>query len=1050
MSENVKVAVRCRPISSGNEKSYGVAVQFDDDYQISLRGSDQSHTFRFDRVYNMESHQRDLYDDHISEVIEGALQGYNGTVFAYGQTGSGKTHTMSGPEGSPGIIPRCFAHIFARIQTDEERSYAVRVSFVEIYMESVRDLFVASSKNLGLRESVEAGVYVEDLSSFICRTEQDMHHRLTQGNARRTTAATAMNQTSSRSHAIFSVHIEAAQAVNSEVTRMMRGKLHLVDLAGSERQSKSEAVGLTLKEAAKINLSLLTLGSVISALASQPRPNHIPYRDSKLTRLLEDSLGGNAKTVMIATVSPSAYNTEETLQTLRYANRVKAIVNKPHVNTDVKDRLISELQRELEMVRAQATLPSDLEEIPLVKMLRAENVKMKALLRSAERAAIEAEIKMEEGQKRNKNLQEHFEQMQEENRHWEAQAMLAVQRLKELDEAAQRELDEAVTTGPVAGATAKSVGNTKASAESSATQTAAGGSTTTSTSTTTTSGMGVGGPTSSSSSTGTSTAGRNLAQQAADGLNIDQQRIKTSSNLDAINTAALQIVPFDPEFSANMRKDADALRSENEELLKALASAHSEQDELLGLREKEQYLLRQEAELVVDKNELLTLKDELASQGEVNAQLLSRQEELLEIIDRLSKQGQHDEASWQTIADIRARDEARAAHARGVIDTHNQFVSSNQRRHSTGAGSGVGSGGGRYYSYSSHAPPGGVEALHRYPETVVGGSAYRHFQAPGVAFGPNHANANGVAAGGASAQGGFTLTPNTQQTAGFRYLDNPRASAGNNATTSAAAATASRGQGGGEDQQSTPEPFFVPTSSSAAPDTTGRGLSSASSADAAAANGPPQPDPYESRHIYKLPFLELTPTSSVFPIPLPDALKCGEMLSALASYQHLTAHNARPQSTFRKICATAAETLREAEKLEFKLRGSTNLVGRAAAVIGWRKNPVDSKTGEVPKEVVLKLVQLLDRVIKLRTQFLFEIDRGQIEREDAPQVVKKLRSCAEILGVTIKTIQDDVPGTRGGDFADEGRRFAEERGQPNVRPGGAVTALPQVNGATPR
>ncbi len=457
---------------------------------------------------------------------------------------------------------------------------------------------------------------MEGLSFFICRREEDMHHRLTQGNAKRTTASTAMNLTSSRSHAIFSVYLEATQQVkgNSEVTRSTRGKLHLVDLAGSERQSKSEAQGLTLKEAAKINLSLLTLGSVISALASTPRPNHIPYRDSKLTRLLEDSLGGNAKTVMIATVGPSNYNIDETVQTLRYANRVKSIVNKPTVNADVKDRLINELQRELDQVRAQAVLPPDLEQLPLVKMLRSDLSKMKALLKSAERAAIEAEIKSEKLEREKLELQRQFDALAAENRSYESEVLNSVEQLKVLETA----------TGVVA-----------------VNISGGGGQTTSRAAATSTTGVGTSGP----ATTETGTTGPPASKMNTDAATGTAQQ--GGSPLDqsqsTLNPNQFALVPYDEEKAIRitrekelMQKDADALREENEELMKALATVVTDQEELMDLRDKEQYLLRQEAELIVDKHDLLQLKDNLAHSEKMNAELLVKQEELLELVERLS------------------------------------------------------------------------------------------------------------------------------------------------------------------------------------------------------------------------------------------------------------------------------------------------------------------------------------------------------------------------------------------------------------------------------
>ncbi|RNA27336.1 kinesin KIF3B isoform X2 [Brachionus plicatilis] len=208
----------------------------------------------------------------------------------------------------------------------------VRAQYLEIYQEEIRDLLHKDqAKRFELKESPDKGVYVKDLSAFITKNESEIEHVMNVGNQNRSVGATNMNEHSSRSHAIFIITIECSQVYADGETHIRVGKLNLVDLAGSERQSKTGASGINLKKAYEISRSYLALGNVISALTDD-KSTHIPYRDSKLTRLLQDSLGGNSKTVMVATIGPASYNFEETLTTLRYAKRAKNIKNKPKIN----------------------------------------------------------------------------------------------------------------------------------------------------------------------------------------------------------------------------------------------------------------------------------------------------------------------------------------------------------------------------------------------------------------------------------------------------------------------------------------------------------------------------------------------------------------------------------------------------------------------------------------------------------------------------------------------------------------------------------------------
>ncbi|XP_017310783.1 kinesin-like protein KIF3C [Ictalurus punctatus] len=361
--ESVKVVVRCRPLNRKEEATgYDSIVDMDVKLgQVALRNpraapGEPDKTFTFDAVYDAGSKQSNLYDESVRPLVDSVLRGFNGTVLAYGQTGTGKTYTMQGEWTEAerrGIMPSSFEHIFTHISRSQNQQYLVRASYLEIYQEEIRDLLtIDHSKRLELKESPESGVYVRDLSSFVAKNVKEMEHVLNAGNRTRSVGATDMNERSSRSHAIFSVTVECSQPGPDGRNHIRVGKLNLVDLAGSERQSKTGARGERLKEATKINLSLSALGNVVSALADG-RGAHVPYRDSKLTRLLRDSLGGNAKTVMVATLGPASFNYEETLTTLRYANRAKNIKNVPRVNEDPKDALLREFQLEIARLKAQ-------------------------------------------------------------------------------------------------------------------------------------------------------------------------------------------------------------------------------------------------------------------------------------------------------------------------------------------------------------------------------------------------------------------------------------------------------------------------------------------------------------------------------------------------------------------------------------------------------------------------------------------------------------------------------------------------------------------------
>ncbi|XP_043647958.1 kinesin-like protein KIF3A [Drosophila teissieri] len=373
--ENVRVVVRTRPMDK-NELSMGALSAISVDkinraitvMKPNATANEPPKTYYFDNVFDGGSNQMDLYVDTARPIVDKVLEGYNGTILAYGQTGTGKTYTMSGNPDSPqtkGIIPNAFAHIFGHIaKAKENQKFLVRVSYMEIYNEEVRDLLGKDvGKSLEVKERPDIGVFVKDLSGYVVHNADDLENIMRLGNKNRAVGATKMNQESSRSHAIFSITVERSELGEGDVQHVRMGKLQLVDLAGSERQSKTQASGQRLKEATKINLSLSVLGNVISALVDG-KSTHIPYRNSKLTRLLQDSLGGNSKTVMCATISPADSNYMETISTLRYASRAKNIQNRMHINEEPKDALLRHFQEEIARLRKQLEEGDSLEEEP--------------------------------------------------------------------------------------------------------------------------------------------------------------------------------------------------------------------------------------------------------------------------------------------------------------------------------------------------------------------------------------------------------------------------------------------------------------------------------------------------------------------------------------------------------------------------------------------------------------------------------------------------------------------------------------------------------------
>ncbi|KAF9598448.1 hypothetical protein IFM89_027881 [Coptis chinensis] len=415
---NVQVLLRCRPLSedeirlhtpvviSCNENRREVsAVQ-------NIANKQIDRTFAFDKVFGPNSQQRELFDQAVSPIVNEVLEGYNCTIFAYGQTGTGKTYTMEGGGGrkskngefpsDAGVIPRAVRQIFDILEA-QSAEYNMKVTFLELYNEEISDLLAPdegpkfvddkSKKPIALMEDGKGGVFVRGLEEEIVTTANEIYKILDKGSAKRRTAETLLNKQSSRSHSIFSITIHIKECTPEGEELIKCGKLNLVDLAGSENISRSGAREGRAREAGEINKSLLTLGRVINALVEHS--GHVPYRDSKLTRLLRDSLGGKTKTCIIATISPSIHCLEETLSTLDYAHRAKNIKNKPEVNQKMmKSTMIKDLYSEIDRLKQEVYAAREKNGIyiPRDRYLQ-EEAEKKAMAEKIERMEMDSESK---------------------------------------------------------------------------------------------------------------------------------------------------------------------------------------------------------------------------------------------------------------------------------------------------------------------------------------------------------------------------------------------------------------------------------------------------------------------------------------------------------------------------------------------------------------------------------------------------------------------------------------------------------------------------------
>ena len=359
--KNVKVFCRFRPINNQEQKNGGKKmVRIEQNKTVFAQSENKGeNNFSFDHVFPEQANQDEVYQKIGKPLIEEIFKGYNATVFAYGQSGSGKTFTMSGYShlvdnadllsrddivlwNNPkdmGIVPRMVKDIFSTMKNMKDHEFSIQISYVEIYLERIRDLLNPFRENLEIRESRFRGIWIDDVTETYVNSFDEAFKVIRKGELNRTVASTAMNAHSSRSHSVLMITLHQTNLKTSAKTS---SRIVCVDLAGSEKVSKTKAEGIVLKQAQATNKSLLTLGLVIRAL-SEKKP-YIPYRDSKLTRLLTDSLGGNSKTHLVITCSPMSYNIEETISTLRFGDIARSILNKPRVNLELN---IEEYKRQL-------------------------------------------------------------------------------------------------------------------------------------------------------------------------------------------------------------------------------------------------------------------------------------------------------------------------------------------------------------------------------------------------------------------------------------------------------------------------------------------------------------------------------------------------------------------------------------------------------------------------------------------------------------------------------------------------------------------------------
>ncbi|CAM6124516.1 unnamed protein product [Calypogeia fissa] len=428
--ENILVSIRVRPLSK-QEASRGNPWKLTPkSIALSSGGSLSGQTYYFDRVFDPSSKTVDIYDAHTKKIISSAIRGFNGTIFAYGQTSSGKTYTMRGTSEEPGVIPLAVQDVFRNMELSKDREFLLRVSYMEIYNEEIKDLLSPENCKLQIHENSERGIFVAGLQEEIVDSPEHVLALMDKGEAHRHVGETNMNVHSSRSHAIFRMVIESRDKSQDQVDPEDReilqsdqrddpvrvSHLNLVDLAGSERIAKTGAEGARLKEGTHINKSLMTLGNVINKLSEgiESKGGHVPYRDSKLTRILQSALGGNARTVIICNVTPALVHVDETKGTLQFASRANRVTNCAQVNEILTDAALLKRQKkeiaELRQKLQNQESPSEQFEDEILNLrnellkTELERERMALELQEFQKAQAEKERRIKEQQQKIENL----------------------------------------------------------------------------------------------------------------------------------------------------------------------------------------------------------------------------------------------------------------------------------------------------------------------------------------------------------------------------------------------------------------------------------------------------------------------------------------------------------------------------------------------------------------------------------------------------------------------------------------------------------------------
>ncbi|CAF2994782.1 unnamed protein product [Rotaria sp. Silwood2] len=411
--QQIVVACRIRPMTEEEilqgatiiahkvaEDNMVVLLDPDEDHDDILRANrSRERKYMFDVVSDARAGQQEVYASTAKILLGSVLEGYNATVFAYGATGAGKTYTMLGTENNPGVMYRTLHDLFVEIKKFEgQREYQVSMSYLEIYNELIRDLLAPSSSFLELREDAKGTIQVAGLSELNARTPEEVMEMLHKGNRARTQEPTKANKTSSRSHAVLQVNIKQRDVTRSHTEQVRFAKLYMIDLAGSERAAQTQNTGRRMMEGAHINRSLLALGNCINALSEKGNTKYVNYRDSKLTRILKDSLGGNSRTVMIAHISPASVHFEESRNTLNYADRAKYIKTKIRRNVIDVSYHIAQYQQIIQDLRSQVQLLRDQRDELEIRLTTTNEARFSRLSDSntTERLRVEEGLKLKE------------------------------------------------------------------------------------------------------------------------------------------------------------------------------------------------------------------------------------------------------------------------------------------------------------------------------------------------------------------------------------------------------------------------------------------------------------------------------------------------------------------------------------------------------------------------------------------------------------------------------------------------------------------------------